>query len=66
MLTAKLILDLFNALEPMVKDAINAIRHRNGDPNYQPTDEEMHAELQKNIDAGLAEGVAWKAGHPNA
>lgn len=65
-ISATLALALFNTFYPITLQVIDRIKKAKNDPNYQPTNEEMQAEFQNNMDAILAEGAAWKASHPNA
>lgn len=65
-ISAELALGLFNTFYPITLAVIDRIRKSKGDPNYQPTNEEMQSTFQNNMDAILAEGAAWKASHPNA
>lgn len=47
-----------------IKDAVVAHMRSTKGADYQPTDEEILAELKTNGDAILSEGAAWKAAHP--
>lgn len=47
-----------------IRDAVAARMRANKGADYQPTDDEILAELNANADAILAEGADWKAKHP--
>lgn len=64
MFPPEVILGIFNAVAPIVKDIVK--KHQDAHNGQMPTDEEVTAAFNQNIDAHLAEGAAWRAAHPNA
>lgn len=52
------------ALGFQIKNAVVERMRANKGADYQPTDDEVLAELKANADAILAEGADWKAKHP--
>lgn len=59
---SQIIIALFGIFGPIITGIIQGyMESHNG---AMPTDAEILAEFQKNIDSYLAEGEAWKAEHP--
>jgi hypothetical protein len=63
MFPPEVILGIFNAVAPIVKDIVAKHLAVTG---AMPTDAEVTAAFNQNIDTYLAEGAAWRAAHPNA
>lgn len=64
-LDPNLILGLFNVFAPIVTNVIRAHQDQTGDTSL-PTNDEMIAILEHNMDGILAEGAAWRMTHPDA
>lgn len=62
-LTPELILALFNVFGPLWRQIYAKLQH---DTGAAPTDDEMVAELNANLDTYLGEGAAWTATHPRS
>lgn len=60
----ELIVGLFNVFAPIIRDII--AKHRDTHNGALPTDAEMLAEFNANVEKYLNEGAAWRAAHPTA
>lgn len=58
-----IILQLFTIFTPMVQAAIS--RYKATHNGAEPTDADIIATFKANTDAILADGAAWRAGHPD-
>lgn len=61
-MTPALLIGLFNAVAPIVRDIIATHQAATG---QLPTDAEMAATFAANIDRYLKEGADWTAAHPS-
>lgn len=59
-----LILGMFNILAPIVRQMI--VDHQAANNGAMPTDADMQAKFEGDIDRYVAEGAAWRAAHPTA
>lgn len=59
-----LILELISLFTPMIREAIDNYKARHD--GQEPTDADVIAEFNANVEKYLGEGSAWKAAHPNA
>lgn len=60
-MTPELAIALFNAVGPMVRDIIVKLHDRHG---RMPTEAEIRAEFNGNVQKYLDEGQAWTDAHP--
>lgn len=60
----EVVLGLFNAFLPIITGIIK--NHQAGNNGAMPTDAEVLAEFNANIDKYLAEGAEWRRTHPKS
>jgi hypothetical protein len=58
-----LLIDLFKVFGPIVADII---RRRQAAGDAHPTDAQIAADFEVNIEKYLQEGASWRANHPDA
>lgn len=60
---ANLVLQLFGIFAPLITSLIQ--KYQDAHDGKMPTDDELKAEFEANIDGYLAEIDEWKASHPS-